>query len=154
MFKATSLHLPISVAAVWGDVDLDDLVAMERYYSSIYDLEKRFCSLVDARRARVPASPVRREMAEMSNRLAVRSTRLSIATSTVLDSQILVGALTAVRWFIRSEVTLVYHSSGVESLEFLTARAVAEGLAVPPAARDLVMKLDAAKDGDALARLF
>lgn len=154
VLKVSASHLPVSFAILWGDVSLDEVAAMEQFYESLYARGQRFGAVVDARRARVPASPVRRAMADMSNRMEPRSKKLSIGTSTVLDSKILVAALQAVRWFIRAEVSLVYHSAARDSVEWMGTLLAAENLTLPSSARTLAGQLDEARDGEAAGSLF
>jgi hypothetical protein len=153
MIATTDVHFPVSMAAEWGDLTLDDIEVMRGHYAELHTRGKRFAIFVDARRANVPSAPMRRALAEMSNTFEADSKKNAVCTAVVLNSQIMVGVLTAVQWFLRSEMELKYFARAVDALAFIGEKFRAERLAMPEGAMRLAKKLDAAS-ADQLPALF
>ena len=139
-------HLPVSLVAMWGDATLADVEAMRRFYDACHAQERRFATLVDSRRSAVPSVAVRRALADMSNDFAERAKKHTVCVAVILDSKVLIGVLTAVRWFMRDNAELHYFPTAKDGLAWIEVRLARESLPVPPAARALVARLDSTDD--------
>ena len=73
--------------------------------------------------------------------------------TTLLVLSFLVGAMTAVRWFLKDEMELRYLASATEGMRYASDKLRAENIAVPDGALEFAKKLDVAKI-DQLAALF
>src|SRR5688572_13764988 len=95
----TSLrHVPLVVTVMWNETTLTDVEHMATCYRNAHRENRRLAFLVDSRRVSAPGAPVRRALADMTNELGDVAKRNTIGTVVVMDSAILIGALTAVRW--------------------------------------------------------
>jgi hypothetical protein len=141
------------MAAEWDDLTLDDIEAMRRHYTELHERGKRFAIFVDARRANVPSAPMRRALAEMSNTFEAQSKKNAVCTAVVLNSPIMVGVLTAVQWFLKSEMELKYFARAVDAVSFIATKFAAEGIVMPEGAVRFAKKLDAVSVKD-LPALF
>jgi hypothetical protein len=150
---ATSAHFPVSMAAEWDDLTRDDIEAMRRNYTELHARGQRFAIFVDARRANVPSAPMRRALADMSNTFEAQSKKNAVCTAVVLNSPIMIGVLTAVQWFLKSEMELKYFARSVDAVAFIGEKLRAEGIAMPESAMRFAKKLDAAT-ADQLPALF
>ncbi|MDP2343006.1 MAG: hypothetical protein Q8O67_18765 [Deltaproteobacteria bacterium] len=144
---ATNLHhLPISFVAMWGTVTEDDVEGMRRYYDECHRKGGRFVSLVDSRRSSVPTAPIRRALTDMSNTFHERSVRNTVCVAVVLDSKVLIGVLSALRWFLKTDADLRYFPTAAEALAWGAERLAAEKLTVPAGAGAVVAWLDSVPD--------
>ena len=147
MISTCASHLPVAVVAAWDDLTLDDVEAMRKFYSRCHATGLRFISVVDARRCNAPAAPIRRALADMTNAFEPEVRGRSIGTAVILDSAVLIGVLTALRWFIKGNSgELRYFPSAREAVVWAEAQLKAEHLSVPVAGRALVTRLDGAVD--------
>ncbi len=146
MIVTNAAHLPVALVLFSGDVTLDDVAAMARFYDRVHARGSRFATLVDARRARAPSPAVRRAMADVSNKFGERSRKNLVTVSVVLDSKLLVGALTAVRWFLKDPVDMHYFDSAAGGLAAIAEALAGEELTMTPASRALLGNLDGAVD--------
>ena len=145
-------HLPLSIVALWGVLTLDDVEVMRQYYEVCHGRGGRFVSLVDARRSQAPGATIRRALADMSNTFEQQAARNTVCVVVVLDSKLLIGVLTALRWFLKTDADLRYFPTAADALASAEERLKAESLSVPLGARALIEKLDG--DNVDLARVI
>jgi hypothetical protein len=139
----------VAVAAMWGDTTLEDVDVMRHHYRAFHAQGHRFVTFVDARRANVPGSAVRRAVADMSNEFVEDSKKNSMGVIIVLDSKLLVGVLTAIRWFLRTDVTQQeWFASATACRPRIEELLTAEKLAFPEGLVPFLKKLDAAEEKD------
>ena len=140
--------MPLVLTVMWDETTLDDVEKMRSAYEAVHAEGRRTAFLVDSRRVRAPSPSVRRALADMTNGFAEAAHKNTIGTVVVLDSAILVGAMTAVRWFIRHDSPLDYTKTAVVALQSLASRASAEHVVFPPEVKAVAEALDRAKTED------
>ena len=148
MITTNKSHLPVAVVVLSGEMNLEDVETLRRFYTAVHERGQRFATIVDARRVRgTPSSPVRRALGELTNDFQDRSKRNLVGVATVLNSKILIGALTAIRWFIREEVgELRYFDTAAAALVWIDAKLGAERQALPAPSRGFIERLDGDDD--------
>jgi hypothetical protein len=77
---------------------VEDCQVIERAYLDVYARRERFCVIAELRRVDRPDAASRKRAAELEARLAPLSKRYSIGCVMVVESVIVRGALTALRW--------------------------------------------------------
>jgi hypothetical protein len=148
MLVTDSAHAPIALLRMSGDVTTDDVAKMRVFYQGWHARKQRFATIVDSRTVSPPGSAIRRALSELTNDFEELRKLNTVAVAVVLDSKILIGALTAIRWFINDKQgELRYFPTAQEALEWLEPLLAREGLGVDPTARDAVTALDAAPLG-------
>jgi hypothetical protein len=75
-----------------------DCQTIERAYLDVYERRERFCVIAELRRVDRPDAASRKRAGELEARLAPFSKRYSIGCVMVVESMIVRGALTALRW--------------------------------------------------------
>ena len=139
-------YFPVSIAAMWGELTRDDVNAMGRHYRLMHERNHRFASFVDSRHSFVPSAPMRRALADMSNEFEQASKKNGVCVTVVIDSKVLIGVLTAVRWFVKPAVELRYFNTAIASVAHIGQRFAAEGIAMAPGTAEFLARLDTATE--------
>jgi hypothetical protein len=148
MLVTNGAHFPIAFAILHGEVSLDDVEALGAFYEVLHARDERFATLIDARHVKVPPASVRRALADMSNRFGARAKKNTVTVAIVIDSQIVVGALQAIRWFLKTDVEMQYQTTPTKALAYVEQKLALEKIAVPDSARAFVKRLDGATQGE------
>jgi len=151
MIRISTEHYPLVVVELSGEVTMEDVETQRQAYAELHARAQRFALLIEARRVKLPSSPIRRALGELSHEYGEASKRDCIVVSTIIGSKIIAGALQAIRWFVKGDVELVYNASAVEAFEYAHAKAAKEGVTLPGAevARALDDKHSAQRRGAA-----
>ena len=136
------------VTLIWGEVTLDDVESLRLASAAMHAKNQRWAMLVDARNAQAPSSKVRRALADMSNTFQDETKRNSICVAVVFESSILIGVLTAVRWFLKTDVELRYFKTPTEAMVWVDEKCKAENLRLNAGAMSFMKKLDTATMSD------
>ena len=141
MIVTSDEHLPLSLVTLEGDLTKDDVDALGAYYRSLHARAQRYATLIVVRRVAVPTAEIRRAFADMTNGFAGEDEKHTVCVALLLDSVVLVGALRAVQWFLRTKTEMRSFSSTVDGYGYLSDKLGKEGLVIPPGARAAIEKL-------------
>jgi hypothetical protein len=148
MLVTNGAHFPIAFAILHGEVSHDDVEALRAFYEMLHARNERFATLIDARHVKVPGAAVRRALADMSNDFGPVAKKNTVTVTVVIDSQIVVGALQAIRWFLKTDVELQYQTTPLKALAYVEKKLAAENIKVPDSARTFVKRLEGAMSSD------
>ena len=135
---------PLLIVTLEGKVTLDDVAVQRDAYQRRHDRSEAFGLMVDARNIELPNAEIRSALANLSNDFGEATKRDCIGVTVVIESKLAVGALTAIKWFIKSPVDLTYHTSAALALTHLIALGAPRGLHFPASCQSLVRSVDAA----------
>ncbi len=71
----------------------------------------------------------------MSNRFGALAKQNTVTVTIVIDSQIVVAALQAIRWFLKTDVALQYQTTPLKALAHVEQKLAAEKKSRCPTAR-------------------
>ena len=148
MLITNGAHFPIAFAMLHGEPSLGDVEQLGAFYDALHARMERFATVIDARHVKVPPASVRRALADMSNRFGPLAKRNTVTVCMVIDSQIVVAALQAVRWFLKTDVELQYQTTPRKALAYVEQKLALEKIAVPDSARTFVKRLEGASSSD------
>ena len=141
-FGGSLAHFPVVVQAIMGTCGLVDVDGLARLSAAAHARGQRFAIISDTRAASVPDAATRRALADLAARFRGEQHHL-IANILILDSAILAGALTAVRWFIDPDNMPRVVRSARDAVDVIGPLFAREGLTVAPGPRALLESMDA-----------
>ncbi len=140
-------HHPIILVIPIGAITVEDADRLEAGLRSAFTPKEPVFVVTDARAGKAPGAVVRRRLSEVTNATADMSVEYSTGSVVIVPNRLIAGAIRAVSWFVRDELT-PHYCSDAKSAEARIAEAFAEnGHAVPQSVPELLEKLDAA-NGD------
>ncbi|HEY4223316.1 MAG TPA: hypothetical protein VGO62_18285, partial [Myxococcota bacterium] len=74
--------------------------------------------------------------------------RDGVCVALVLDNKVLIGVLTAVRWFLKTHVEMRYFNTALQAFAWIEELMAAEHLEMKAGTREALLRLDAAHPED------
>lgn len=133
---------PLLIVKLEGKLTMDDVAVQRDSYQRRHERAEAFGLIVDSRAVELPTAEIRSALANLSNDFGDATKRDCIGVAVVVDSKLAVGALTAIKWFIRSPVDLTYHTSAALALAHLIELGQSRGVRFPAACQAQVRDVD------------
>ena len=132
-FEISTAEFPIVVVRTFRAMSDEDHEEFFRAFAAVYARRERFATITDLRQfAGVPTAKQRQRMAAWYNETKPLLKRYSLGHALVLNSAIMRGAMTALRWIVPAEVPEVYLPTVDLAREFCVERLRLAGIDVVP----------------------
>jgi hypothetical protein len=137
-------YFPLVVVLVTSPeaVDEDGIRELFARFADLYRARKRYAILMDTTAAReVPNAKQRKVLTDLYKECIPNVRRWCVGSATVVDSALVRGVITAVTWVVPPPCPLVNVATRKEAIDWCCTRLEAEGIAVPPEAKDALAGL-------------
>jgi hypothetical protein len=113
-------YFPLIVVTLEEQISEEDYTRLFAQWEAVLARKERFGALTDARRVKERAPPKQRAMiAEWTKKIEPRVMAYSVGHTTVIESAIIRGAMTAVEWLHKPKVPSAYFPTLREGCDFI-----------------------------------